>query len=384
MKLSPVDLVKGKKEKNKVNFLERILKLEKLKFAAKFKIREQLRSMSRLVFLLAGISVATMLLQWGFVLKSSFDYLLSEGSIESVYPFKYEYKFGSLSYEQLPAGAEPFSASLFLLADDNKKDFYVTSVMPDSNLINLVDESGAKLSTNQVIITKPYADKLGLKQGDTINIVRKNDGCIFSVKIDSIADTYAGKFIFMPLEDYNEKFEMPEGSYTGAFSNVPLDIPESQSYSVVALDEKVAGVKESIKSVQPMIDFLAAMAFIVGMIVIYAVTSLIIEENKSIISLMKIFGYRKKEVNSLILNSSTIAIVIGYIIGIPLTLIAIGVLQKSIENSVGLMLPPPKLDLKYIVIGFIVVILSYELFKLLCKKKINSVSMSEALKTGME
>ena len=45
-------------------------------------------------------------------------------------------------------------------------------------------------------------------------------------------------------------------------------------------------------------------AFIIGIIVIYVVTSLIIEENKGNISLMKVFGYRRKEVNSLILNSS--------------------------------------------------------------------------------
>jgi putative ABC transport system permease protein len=42
---SPVELMKGDKEKNRVNFLEHVLKLEKLKFAAKFKIREQLRSL---------------------------------------------------------------------------------------------------------------------------------------------------------------------------------------------------------------------------------------------------------------------------------------------------------------------------------------------------
>jgi putative ABC transport system permease protein len=125
-------------------------------------------------------------------------------------------------------------------------------------------------------------------------------------------------------------------------------------------------------------------AFIIGMIVIYVVTLLIVEENKNIISLMKIFGYRKREINSLILNSSTIAVVIGYIIGIPLILAALGVLAQSLENCIGLAMPPMRIDLPYILIGFIVVMLSYELSNLLCKKKVNAVSMSEALKSGME
>lgn len=384
LKHSPVELMRGKKDKNKVNFLERLLKLEKLEFTRKFKIREQLRSLSRLAFLLTGIAVATMLLQWGFSLKSSMDYLFTEGSVASVYNFKYEYKFNNLRYEPLPLGAEPGSASLFLPEGDEKRDFYVCGVTPDSDMLTLVDESGARLSTNQVIATKALAEQLKLKKGGIVNIVRKLDGRVFSVKIDSIADTYAGKFLFMPLAEYNAKFEMPEGSYNGAFSNVPLDIPEDQSYSVVTVDEKIAGLKEMMVPVQSMIGGLATVAFIIGMIVIYVVTSLIVEENKGTISLMKIFGYRKREINSLILNSSTIVVVIGYIVGLPLTLSAIGVLIQSLENSVGLMVPPQKIGLSYILIGFIVVMLSYELSKQLCKKKVNAVSMSEALKSGME
>jgi len=381
LKHSPVELMKGKKEKSKVNFLERMFKLEKLKFVAKFQIREQLRSLSRLAFLLFGVAVATMLLLWGFTLKSGFDNMLTGGT---VYNFEYEYKFDELRYEPLPVGAEPFQALLFLPEDDDKRDFYVTGVMPDSDLVTLVDESGVRMSVNQVIVTKPVADLLKLKKGDTVDIVRKLDGRIFSLKIDRIADTYEGRFIFMPLADFNEKFEMPERSYIGAFSNVLLDIPDKQSYSVVSLEDKLAAIEEVIGPTKSMMSGLAVIAFIIGMIVIYLVTSMIVEENKGTISLMKIFGYRKREINSLILNSSTVVVVIGYIIGIPLTLSAIGVLVQSLENSVGMTLPPLTIDLSYILIGFIAVMFAYELSKLLCKKKVNKVSMSEALKSGME
>lgn len=384
LKYSPVELMRGKKEKNKVNFLEHALKLDRLEFPTKFKIREQLRSLSRLAFLLFGVAVATMLLLWGLALKSGFDDMLAEDTLTSVYNFQYEYKFNNLRVESLPSGVEPGSVALFLPEGDEKKDFYVTGVVPDSAMITLVDESGAPLNLNKVIITKPLARQLKVTEGDIANIVRKLDGRKFSVKIDHIADTYAGKFIFMPLSDYNENFEMPEGSYTGAFSNELLDIPENESYSVVSLDEKLAAIKAAIAPTEAMIGVLATVAFIIGVIVIYVVTSLIVEENKNTISLMKIFGYRKKEINSLILNSSTIVVVIGYIVGIPLILAALGVLIQSMEDSVGLTLPPARISPLYLLIGFIVVMLSYELSKLLCRRKVNAVSMSEALKSGME
>lgn len=383
LKHSPVELMRGREEKYKVSYLERALKIERLNFATKFQLREQLRSLSRLAFLLVGIAVATVLMQWAFSLKSSMDFLLS-GGVNSVYNFEYEYKFNKPRVEPLPAGAEPFSAALFVKGADDQRDFYVTGVMPDSTMLSLVDGSGATLSTDKVIATKPVARLLDLKEGDTVNLLRKRDLRTFSVKIDSIAETYAGKFIFMPLADYDEKFELPEGTYLGAFSNVRLDIPENEAHSVVTFAEKMAGVEELFAPVQAMIGLYAMIAFIIGVIVIYVVTSMIVEENKGIISLMKVFGYRKKEINSLVLNSSTIAVVVGYSIGIPLTIAAIGALIQSLENSVGLVAPPAKVELPFLLIGFIVVMLAYELSKLLCRKKVEAVSMSEALKAEME
>ncbi|MBW7883926.1 MAG: ABC transporter permease [Caldilineaceae bacterium] len=380
---APVELMRGKAEQNKVNFLERALKLDRLNFATKFRIREQLRSLSRLAFLLVGIIVATMLLLWGFALKSGFDNMLTSG-LTDVYHFTYEYKFDKPGQAPLPADAEPISAALFVPEGDDRRDFYVSGVKPDATLITLEDETGASLSMDQVIMTRPLANRLEVVAGDAVNIVRKPDGRIFSVQIDAVSNTYAGAFIFMPLADYYETFEVPEGSYTGAFSNVLLEIPESQPYTVITMEEKIAGVREAIAPTEAMIGFLATVAFIIGVIVIYVVTSLIVEENRNVISLMKIFGYRKREINSLILNSSTIVVVIGYLAGIPLILAALGVLVQALDERVGLALPPLTISPLYLLIGFVVVLLAYELSKLLCRKKVNAISMSEALKAGIE
>ena len=381
LKHSPAELMKGNKEKSRINFLERRFHLEKFNFTLKFKIREQLRSLSRLALLLAGCAVATLLLLYGFFLKSGMDYLLTS-NLEGSYNFRYEYVFHSLQNGQPPAGSEPFTASKFLPVGDDNRDFYVTGVMPDSAMYKLVDESGNRLSMNQVIITTPLADQLKAKPGDTITIVRKADYQEFSLKIGSIADSY-NKFIFMPLAEYNEKFGMPTGSYTGLGSNELLDIPENQSYSVVSIEEKAVAVRESMAPVVSLVFFVSAVAFLIGMLIIYVVTSMIIEENKSTISLMKIFGYRKKEVNSLILNSSTIVVILGYLIGIPLSFAAMGGLMKALENSITFAMPL-MIEPLYIGAGFVVVMLSYELSKLLCRKKVNAVSMSEALKAGTE
>lgn len=162
-----------------------------------------------------------------------------------------------------------------------------------------------------------------------------------------------------------------------------LVIPENEQYKVYSIEDKISAIQSLMTPLTSMVFFIAAIAFIIGMIIIYVVTSMIVDENKSTISLMKIFGYRKKEVNSLILNSSSVVVVIGYLLGILLSYASVGGLLKVLENSLTFVMPVTIKPI-YIIFGFVVVMLSYELSKLFCRRKVNAVLMSEALKAGTE
>ncbi|HEX2945821.1 MAG TPA: ABC transporter permease [Clostridia bacterium] len=379
---TPVDLMKGMGEKNNVNFIERSLKLDRFKFATKFRIREQLRSLSRLAFLLIGVVMATMLLLLGFTAKSSMDNLMNFG-FKDTYKFQHEYVFKALQGAQPPAGAERFSAASVNLKSNKDASFELVGIEPGAKYILLKDKSGTSLNPDQVIITRPLAEKLKAGPGDIIAVVGKTDSREYTVTIGSIAETFIGEFIFMPIEQLDKQMGLPAGSYMGLWSNTALDIPENQLFSARTVDDSVRDFSKSMEPIQAAVGIISFMSFIIGLIVIYVVTSLIIEENKGNISLMKVFGYRRKEVNSLILNSSSIMIVIGYIIGIPLVLTTMSMFFKSLTESVKLTLPVV-ISYPYIIIGFIVIWLTYEISKSLSKRKVNRISMAEALKAGTE
>lgn len=382
LKFSPVELMRGIREKSRVNFIERVLKLDNVKFKTKFKIREQLRSLSRLSFLLAGVVLATMLLLLGFTAKSSIDYIMKD-NIRNTYKFQYEYVYNSLHSEKPPAGAEEFSAATFTSKSKSKVVFEICGIDPAESYISLKGKNGAELSKDSVIITKSLAENLNVAPGDTIQVVNKLDSREYTVTVQSIAETYVGQYIFMPISQFNNMLGFPTGSYIGLWSKDKLDIPEKQLYSFQTVDDSIKAFNASTQPLQATVGVISLMSFIIGLIVIYVVTSLIIEENKGNISLMKIFGYRKREVNSLILNSSTIVVVAGYIIGIPLIISSMSALFKSLTESLNLTLPVT-ISFPYILIGFVVVYLTYELSKALSRRKVNNISMSEALKYGME
>lgn len=377
----PVELMRGARENGRVNFLERVLKLERFPFPVKFKLREQLRSMSRLLFLLLGVILATMLLLFGFTAKSSMDFLMKD-SLKDTYRFQHEYVFNTLQTGKAPEGAEAFSASVFT-PKGSKERFEICGIEPGSSYLSLKDGKGNELPKDRVIITRPLADKLKVVPGDSVTAVNRLDSRTYTVTVDLVAETFIGEYVFMPLSRFNQLLELPKGSYMGLWSINALDIPESDLFSSRTIEDSVKAFLATMEPLQAVIGIISFLSFLIGLIAIYVVTSLIIEENRNSISLMKVFGYRKREVNSLILNSSSYIIVLGYVLGIPLVMALLNVLFLSLTDSINLTIPVA-VNYGYVLVGFVVVFLTYEIANSLSRRKINRITLSEALKAGTE
>lgn len=381
LKNSPVELMRGGKENNKVGFIERKIKLDKLNFKTKFMIREQLRSIPRSVFLLLGIIMATMLLLMGFATKSSMVSLMKD-SFEEAFKYNYHYVFNTVQQGK-PDKGEAFSEIPSTVKSDGKLNFTVYGVTPNSQYIIFKDKSGSVLKSDKIIVTRPLADKLNIKANDTVKLINRLDSKEYNLTIDSIAETYVGQYIYVPLDKLNTMLGLPADSYIGLWSTEKIDIPENKLLASITVDEMRGAFDAMTKPLQSVIGVIGFMSFVIGLLVIYVVTSLTIEENKENISLMKVLGYRKKEVYSLILNSSSFIVIIGYILGVPLLLMSLSAMFKSITKDLTVSFPIT-INYIYVIVGFAIIFLTYELSKLLSRRKINRISMAEALKSRME
>ncbi|WP_273225739.1 ABC transporter permease [Geosporobacter ferrireducens] len=380
LKRSPAELMKGDKQKTKVNALERAFKLERFKFSTKFKLREQFRSISRFVFLFLGVTSASVLMLFGFTLMNSFNHVFNTASDVQ---FEYEYAFRDLQYGEAPEGAETFNAGKFYPENNEGIEFYITGIEPDSTIVTLKDSKGNLLPNNQTNITKPLANRLGIKAGDTVTFINKEDGKSYSFHINAVADSYVEQFIYVPIDEFNQKLRFPENSYIGLFSTMKLDIPDEKLSGMKTMSDIPNTMDEFFGQMISMVALMTIVSSIVALIILYLVTSLIIEENRNTISLFKVFGYRRREIKSMILNSSTFVIVAGFMISIPIMAASMGTMYGYLGNMINLVLPTIISPL-YVAVCFVVIMLTYQLSKLLCSKRVNEVSMSEALKAGME
>ena len=380
LKRSPAELMKGDKQKTKVNALERAFKLERFKFSTKFQLREQFRSISRLLFLLLGVTSASVLMVFGFTVLNSMNHVFETSD---VYKFEYEYSFRDLQYGEAPDGAEVFNAGKFYPENNEGIEFYITGIEPDSILVILKDNKGNVIPNNQTNITKSLANRLGIKAGDTVTFINKEDGKPHTFHIDAVAESYIEQFIYVPIDEFNKKMELPEDSYIGLFSTKELDIPDEKLSGTKSMSQLPEAMDEFMGQMISMVALMTIVSSVVALIILYLVTSLAIEENRNTISLFKVFGYRRGEIRSLILNSSTFVVVTGFLIGIPAAVASMGSLYGYLGNLINLVLPPIVSPI-YVIISFAAIMLTYQLSKWMCAKNIDTVSMSEALKAGTE
>ncbi len=376
------ELMKGDEQEAKTGRLERGIPLDRFRFQTRFRLRAQLRSLPRLLFLLIGVTGASALLLFGFTINHSMNTLLG-GSANDVYRFAYEYSFKSLQQGAAPDGAEPFNAMRCYADGRENLEFYVTGIPEDSHSVALKDAHGVALPTAQVNVTSPLAQRLNLRAGDQLRFVNKLDGQTHALTVQGIAETYAGQMVFMPLTRFNAMAGLPEGSYSGLFSDRQLPIEDTRLSGVKDLANLSSAMDDIALPMMAMVLFITVIAALMGAVIIFLVTSLMIDESRQTISLMKVFGYRQRELASLILSSSTPVVILGFLLGVPLMTLTANAMYGYLGEMINLALPMILSPL-WMLVSFVIILGVYQLTKLLCAKKLAKVPMSEALKAGAE
>lgn len=384
LRKNAVELIKGDDKKARVNFIERALRLERFKFNTKFRIREQVRSISRLLFLVLGVSAASMVLLFGFTFNYSMDVVMDRGALERyMYPLEYNFKkVRNLHDDGIPEGAEPYNAFRCYPEGRESVEFYLLGMEPDSIGIKMNDVLGGTLPKNQVNITYPLASRLKLKEGDTISFVNKLDGKSYTLRIDGIIEAYGEQFVSMPLDQFNSMTGQPQGSYRTVLSSHEINFDESLLAGV--MDARNPEEYEDLSMPTTLIvGSVTALSLLISVIIIFLVTSLMIDESRNTISLFKVFGYRRKELAKMILNSSAPAVFIGFWLGLPFML-AFGNNLYAYVAEITNMLVPMIVNPLHVLIAFVLIFAVYEITKRLCGMKLEKISMNEALKAGTE
>lgn len=382
LKLTPLELMKGRKNFQKVGALEKSIKLNRFRFKTMFQIRELLRNIKRSITMIIGITFAAILLLFGFTLNDSLNYIIND--LVDSYQYEYEYMFNTLQ-DSLIEGAERKSyINLEFISDNEEKySFIMYGLERDSTMISLLDSNGSQLDYSNTVITKPLSEKLDVSVGDNIEVTESISGKVHYLTIDAITDTYIGEYIYVSIDKFNELLNYPVDSYMELISAYELDIDDSLLMTTLKMSDTVQGYENMMLPIKLLVGVMAIMTFIIGLIIIYILTVMLIEESSYNISLFKVFGYKNKNIYSLFINSTFVLVTIGYCLGYICIYPIISELFNVMSSGLGISIPV-KLSLSSTLISFIIIIVTYYASKLMAQKKVIKISMVDALKERSE
>ncbi|ABB13678.1 ABC transporter permease [Carboxydothermus hydrogenoformans] len=378
MKRPVLELIKGLE---KGRFKKPFLKIgEGTNFLTRMALKQGAINAARGIILIVGIAFATFLLAYGLAAKDSIGKLMTQ-SFGEVFHFQYQYLLTS-PLDQVPEGAESFTVVPAKISG-TKINAQLYGIKPGSRMVTVRDKGGmVKLGGNGIVISKPLSEKTGLVPGQLMELETVGKKKL-SLDIVAVADITLGNTIFIYQEDLNKLLNLPDNYYNGLWSNPKLTIPEDKLVAFFDKQYLNKALENTAKPLEISVSIMGMVAILFALAVIFVLTSLIIQENRRTISLLKILGWSNNEVNFMILGSNDLLFLAGFVLGIPLFYRLFNYLMaqatKVIDFSFNMIVSAKTWGLV-----FGVLLLTWLFAKFLNRRKIAAIPPGEILKEQVD
>lgn len=377
LRLNTVILLKSNSGKQKRGLLTRLIPHRFGSFRFRFRAKELLSNLPRSFLMIAGIGVSATFLFAGILIYTSIETFKTE-SFDKVYTYEYQYAFYAISQEN-PSAGEPFMAASFDVKTEDNLGITIVGIEDNSKYVQLKDLDGKEISLEETIVSHSVADRLKLEVGDRIEITSRSDAKKYVLTVGAIADSDLGESIYMKRADLNKMLELPEEAHIGVYSDTQIDFPDGKVASDTTRAEALEGMNATVGFMSNFLFILSGVAAVIGVVVIYIVTLLLISENSKSISMLKVMGYHNNEISSLLTRSNIIPVLIGFALSIPLATQIMGMFFEELTSGMYAIF---YLELEWPEIaGALVFILTvYFLTLIPTRRKILAIRLSDSLK----
>lgn len=229
------------------------------------------------------------------------------------YEYMYTYKYPD---EAVPKGGEPaYGVTLKKEVFGYNLDVTLLGIEED----NPYFDAEVKKGQNRVVISSAVARKYHIGTGDELILKDEENDKNYAFTVDGIAPYSASFFVFMDIDSMRKLMGEDEDYYNIVFSDRALSIESGRLYATVSKAELEKSTEVFVELMWPMISTLSIASALIFIVVMYLMLKVMIDRSQTSISMMKIFGYRKKEIRKLYLNGQLLVVAISALIGIPVS-----------------------------------------------------------------
>lgn len=289
------------------------IRLKGKNFLSVFQIRQMLRERRTAITVVAGLLISMIIFMIGldcYVLcKHVEEQNIRDAGFEYMYILKYP-------EEEIPVGGEAcYSETLSKEFMGYSLDVTVMGIDENNSYYGVKPVKGK----DKIIIGASVAQKYDLEIGDELILTDSANDKEYAFTIEGIADYSIGLTVFMDIKSMRELFGQEDNYYNVILSDKELEITEDRIYSVTTKEDIISAAGIFIDLMMPMIVMMIGVSFVIFCTVMYLMMNVMVERASYGIALVRIFGYRMKEIRKLYLSGNTYIVALGTILGIPTT-----------------------------------------------------------------
>lgn len=380
----------------------------KIGFIGKVTIRNIFRYKKRFLMTVLGISGCSALILTGLGIQDSIQ-MIVDGQYGSI--FKYDMsvnldnniKNSELTDIEKHIKEENAISDYQFVNNQNgkissgKSEKSVNIVIPkDSdefkNFVGLKDRKSQKtieLNDKGVVLSEKVARDLGIKVGDSIDIVNSKDKKA-KVKVSGIAENYISHYAYMSKEYYKEVFkrDIDYNRVLGILNNESKLSEDSISKKLISQSgvngvSFNTGLKENfentIKNLNYVVLIMTISAGALAFVVLYNLTNVNISERIREIATIKVLGFYDNEVSAYIYRENIILTVIGSIVGLGIGKLLHQFIMVTVEIE-SMMFGRIIENSSYLIAGVLTITLGL-IVNVAMYYKLKNVEMVESLKS---
>ena len=311
LKCTALSLLRNEKTAGKAGRIQN-MNLGNMKFLLRFQIRQMLREIRSAFAVVIGMFICLLILMMSIdcaVLCINFGNACLE---ETKYAYMYTYKYPT---EDVPEGGTP------AYVENLKKEAYgynldVTVLgIDDGNPYFPIVTADKK---NEIVISSAAAQKFGVKVGDKLVLSDEVNERDYAFTVKNIVNFTSGVYVFLDRDVMQELFDQEDDYYNVVFADHALDIDNGRLYATVSKENVEESSQIFTDMMGPMVVMLVAISALIFMIVMYLMMKVMIDRSAFSISLMKVFGYHRREIRRLYLDGNFYVILLGALICVPL------------------------------------------------------------------
>lgn len=349
------------------------INLKSNNFVRNFRIRQMLREIRTSVTVVIGMFISLLI----FMLGLNCFVLCGNVKTDSVSSTKFEYMY-TLKYPEktAPKGAEAcYTESLSKTEMGYTLDISIIGIDSDNPYFDANPSTGK----SSLVLGKSTAEKYGLRKGDKLILTDSANEMDYAFTVEDVCSYAAGLTAFMDINSMRELFGQDDDYYNMLLSDKALNIDEGRIYSVTSRSDVERSSAVFSELMMPMVVMMISVSVVIFLVVMYLMMGVMIDRSSFGISLIKVFGFRSKEVRKLYLNGNTIITAIGTVVGIPLSkLVMDAIYPWAIANTAcGMNM---RFEWYTYLLIFAGVMFVYFIVNALLVRKINKITPAEVLK----